>query len=108
MSIPPALLDNLNDTFLSLEKRNAILEEKLDNIEGMLLKLNNQNQGQYQLPKPIVSLMDSTQALWSALKKSPLATESFHSFLKLLVFQPTFGSMLFTTTAPAPLQHHHK
>ena len=70
VSIPPALLDNLNDTFLSLEKRNAILEEKLDNIEGMLLKLNNQNQGQYQLPKPIVSLMDSTQALWSALKKS--------------------------------------
>ena len=70
ISIPPTLLDNLNETFLSLEKRNAILEEKLDNIEGMLLKLNKQNQAQYQLPKPIISLVDSTQALWSALKKS--------------------------------------
>ena len=70
VSIPTALLDNLNDTFLSLEKRNAILEEKLENIEGMLIKLNAQNKVQSQLPKPIVSLMDSTQALWSALKKS--------------------------------------
>ena len=70
VSIPTALLDNLNDTFLSLEKRNAMLEEKLENIEGMLIKLNAQSKVQSQLPKPIVSLMDSTQALWSALKKS--------------------------------------
>ena len=70
VSIPPTLLDNLNDTFLALEKRNAILEEKLDNIEGMLLKLNHQKQTQYNLPKPLTNLMDSTQALWSALKKS--------------------------------------
>tara|TARA_Y100000589_G_scaffold85367_2_gene79320 strand:+ start:1516 stop:2145 length:630 start_codon:yes stop_codon:yes gene_type:complete len=70
INIPPALLENLNDTFLSLEKRNAILEEKLSNIEGMLLKLNNSNQTQSSLPRPIISLFDSTQALWSALKKS--------------------------------------
>ena len=70
VSIPTALLDNLNDTFLSLEKRNAMLEEKLENIEGMLIKLNAQSKVQSQLPKPIVSLMDSTQALWLALKKS--------------------------------------
>ena len=70
VSIPPALLDNLNDTFLALEKRNAILEEKLDNIEGMLLKLDHQKQAQYNLPRPLINLMDSTQALWSALKKS--------------------------------------
>ena len=70
VSIPPALLNNLNDTFLALEKRNAILEEKLDNIEGMLLKLDHQKQTQYNLPRPLTNLMDSTQALWSALKKS--------------------------------------
>lgn len=71
VSIPPALLRNLNETFIALEKRNAVLENKLENIESLLIKIDKKNEvPTSSLPRPLMALVDSTQAFWSALKKA--------------------------------------
>ena len=75
ISIPPSLLSNLNETFIALEKRNAILENKLDNIEALLVKMGDKNcrgdgSNPSSLPRPLTAIVDSTQAFWSALKKA--------------------------------------
>ena len=75
VSIPPSLLSNLNETFIALEKRNAILENKLDNIEALLIEIGGKNgkgrdSNPSSLPRPLTAIVDSTQAFWSALKKA--------------------------------------
>lgn len=67
--VSPKLLENMNDYFLSLEKRNAMLEHKLNHIEGLLEEMNQRNSVGF-IPRSFNSLVDSTSAFWDALKKS--------------------------------------
>jgi|GEM_PF-1111687 len=67
--VNPKLLKNMNDYFLSLEKRNAMLEHKLSHIEGILEEMNQRNQIGI-IPRSFNSIKDSTTAFWDALKKS--------------------------------------
>ncbi|MCJ8344522.1 helix-turn-helix domain-containing protein [bacterium] len=69
IQINHGLLEKMNQHFLNLETRNSLLEQKLDRIERMLVEKES-SEPTHHLPKSIGLFIDSTQALWKALKNT--------------------------------------
>jgi len=66
--VNPRMLKSVNSYLLAQEKRNSILEHRLERIERLLERIEKPQETTFS--DTLARLVESTQALWLALKKA--------------------------------------